>query len=309
MLNRRTVLAASAVPLAGLAAGPARAAGPAPAPGFRFCLNTATIRGQKVGIEREVEIAAEAGYDGIEPWVRDVEVYRDAGGSLPDLKRKIADAGLTVDSAIGFADWINGDPAKRAAGLEQAKRDMDLMRSIGGTRIAAPPVGGRTEKIADLDAVAERYAALCDVGADAGVIPQLEVWGFAATLSKLGEAVYVAAEAGRPNARLLLDAYHLHRGGSTRGDISGGLHLLGPGAMEVFHLNDFPADPPAAELNDKDRVYPGDGDAALGDLFAAFRAIGFAGTLSLELFNPTLWAQDPLTVAKEGLAKMRAVAS
>ena len=305
MLQRRTVLAASALPLANLAAGSARAADPAPAPGFRFCLNTATIRGQKVGIEREVEIAAAAGYDGIEPWVRDVEVYRDAGGSLPDLKKKIADAGLTVDSAIGFADWINEDPAKRAAGLEQAKRDMALMRSIGGTRIAAPPVGGRTERIADLDAVAERYAALCDVGASAGVIPQLEVWGFAATLSKLGEAIYVAAEAGRPNARLLLDAYHLHRGGSG----FGGLHLLGPGAMEVFHLNDYPADPPAAELNDKDRVYPGDGGAALGDLFATFRAIGFAGTLSLELFNPILWAQDPLTVAKEGLAKMRAVAN
>ena len=302
MIDRRAVLSAAALPLAGFAGG----AEPAPdaGAGFRYCLNTATIRGQKLGIEREVEIAGEAGYSGIEPWVSDVEKYRDAGGSLPDLRAKIVDAGLTVESAIGFADWISDDPGKRAAGLEQAKRDMALMKSIGGLRIAAPPVGGRTEQIADLDAVAERYAALCDVGAEEGVVPQLEVWGFAATLSKLGEAVYVAAEAGRPNATLLLDAYHLHRGGSG----FDGLHLLGPQSMAVFHLNDYPADPPAPELNDKDRVMPGDGDAPLDELFETFRSIGFTGVLSLELFNPDLWAKDPLAVAEEGLAKMRAVA-
>ena len=303
-MHRRSLLSAAAsAPLAGFAAG----AEPAPgrAAGFRYCLNAATIRGQKLGVAREAEIAAAAGYDGIEPWVPDLEQYRDAGGSLPDLKKKIADAGLAVESAIGFADWINDDPQARAAGLEQAKRDMALVESVGGTRIAAPPVGGRTDRIADLDAVAERYAALCDAGAEIGVTPQLEVWGFAATLSKLGEAVYVAAEASRPNACLLLDAYHLHRGGSG----FGGLHLLGPGAMHVFHLNDYPADPPAAELNDKDRVMPGDGAAPLGGLFATFREIGFAGVLSLELFDPALWARDPLDVAKEGLAKMKTVAA
>ena len=30
-------------------------------------------------------------------------------------------------------------------------------------------------------------------------------------------------------------------------------------------------------------------------------------TLSLELFNRKLWSQDPLTVAKTGLKKMKAV--
>ena len=33
--------------------------------GFRFCLNTATIRGQKLGIVKEVEVAAKAGYQAI----------------------------------------------------------------------------------------------------------------------------------------------------------------------------------------------------------------------------------------------------
>ena len=300
MPTRRTLLAATAAaPLAAFA----RADEPAPAaPRFRLCLNTATIRGRKLGVEREAEVAAAAGYTGIEPWIGDLERYRDGGGSVPDLAKKFADLGLTVESAIGFADWINDDDGKRAAGLERAKRDMALLRGVGGTRIAAPPVGGRTEPITDLAAIAERYAALCEVGRDAGVVPQLEVWGFAATLSRLGEAVYVAAESSAANACLLLDAYHVYKGGSG----FEGLHLLGPRSMHVFHINDYPADPPRETITDAARVMPGDGVAPLGDILRTFAAIGFDGALSLELFNPGLWERDPSAVAREGREKIEA---
>ena len=111
---------------------------------FRFCLNTSTIRGQKSGILREVELAAAAGYDGIEPWIPNLREFRDQGGSIPDLGKRIADAGLTVDSAIGFAQWIHPDQATRTQALEEARRDMDMLKQMGGTRIAAPPVGAHS---------------------------------------------------------------------------------------------------------------------------------------------------------------------
>jgi sugar phosphate isomerase/epimerase len=37
-------------------------------------------------------------------------------------------------------------------------------------------------------------------------------------------------------------------------------------------------------------------------------SIGYAGWLSLELFREDLWVQEPLSVAKLGLEKMRLVA-
>ena len=46
------------------------------------------------------------------------------------------------------------------------------------------------------------------------VIPQLEVWGFSKTLSKLGETMLVAIESNQPQACVLLDVYHLYKGGS-----------------------------------------------------------------------------------------------
>ena len=47
--------------------------------------------------------------------------------------------------------------------MENLKRDMDLVRQIGGTRIAAPPAGGTDQPI-NLDRVAERYSAALEVG-------------------------------------------------------------------------------------------------------------------------------------------------
>src|SRR5215472_11799317 len=57
---------------------------------FLFCLNTATIRGQKLGIVKEIEITAQAGYDAIEPWVDSVQDYTKNGGVLDDLRKRIA---------------------------------------------------------------------------------------------------------------------------------------------------------------------------------------------------------------------------
>src|SRR5947209_578270 len=122
-IHRRAWLAGTA----GLAAAAARADANDPKPGnvFRYCLNTSTVRdnGNSRPIVDLVEVAAKAGYAGIEPWIVELEAYASGGGSLKDLKKRIGDAGLVVPSAIGFAEWIVDDPVRRKKGLEQAKRD------------------------------------------------------------------------------------------------------------------------------------------------------------------------------------------
>src|SRR5262245_55869010 len=161
---------------------------------FLYCLNTSTISGQKVPVAEEVDIAAKAGYQAFEPWTRELEAHVQAGGSLKDLGKRIQDKGMIVPSAIGFAEWIVDDDDRRRKGLEQAKRDMDMVQQIGGTRIAAPPVGATQQKDMNLMRAAERYRALVDVGEKIGVIPQVEVWGFSTTLGRLGETALVAIE-------------------------------------------------------------------------------------------------------------------
>src|SRR5437899_2778786 len=124
---------------------------------FLYCLNTATIRGQKLGITKEIEVAGKAGYDAIEPWISSIQDYVKGGGTLPDLKKQISDAGLRMESAIGFPEWIVDDEERRAKGLERAKREMEIVAQLGGKRFGVPPAGATDLTKLDFMKAAERY--------------------------------------------------------------------------------------------------------------------------------------------------------
>jgi sugar phosphate isomerase/epimerase len=267
---------------------------------FSYCFNTSTIRGQKLSLDREIEITAKAGYHSIEPWVNKIHEYVRSGESLKDLRKRIIDIGLTVESAIAFSRWIVDDDKRRTEALEQNKRDMDVLAQIGGKRIAAPPagVGGPI----DLMKAAERYRALLELGDEMGVVPQVEVWGPSKGLYRLGQAMFIVIESGHPKACMLPDVYHTYKGGSD----FNGLKAISHRAIQVFHLNDYPADPPRETIGDRDRIFPGDGIAPLTQILRDLHTNHSNAVLSLELFNPTYWKQDPLEVAKTGLAKMKA---
>jgi sugar phosphate isomerase/epimerase len=270
---------------------------------FKFCLNTSTLRGYKLPLRDEIEIAARAGYAAIEPWISELEAHEASGGTMEEIASMVRDNGLSVQGAIGFFEWIVDDDTRRAAALERARRDMDLVARAGGTLIAAPPMGATDITGLDLFHAAERYAQLCEVGREFGVRPLVEVWGFSKTLSRLGEATFVAIESGHPDACILADVYHLHKGGSPHQ----GLALLNGDKLPLFHVNDYPASPGRETIKDEERVWTGDGVAPLHDIFATLQDIGFAGYLSLELFNPNYWQGDAFETAQTGLQKLQAV--
>ncbi len=312
VLSRRQFTAAAGVALAwgtSAAASPAPQTEPAlatptlPATPIRFALNTSTVRGQKLNIEQQIDLCASAGYDAIEPWMGDLNEFVKHGGSLPQLRKRIEDAGLTVESAIGFAHWIVDDDQRRQAGLEEARRDMELLAQIGGKRIAAPPVGAQDAPGPDLPVIAQRYRKLLELGAEIGVVPQLELWGFSKTLSRLPELAYVAAAAEHPDACVLPDFYHIYKGGSD----FAALAMIEAARMHVFHINDYPADPPRETIQDAQRVFPGDGVCPLPQTIAMLLQNGFRGCFSLELFNPQYWQRDAQEVASEGLRKSKQV--
>jgi sugar phosphate isomerase/epimerase len=272
---------------------------------FTYCLNTSTIRGQKLGIEKEIEVTAMAGYDGIEIWMDALQKYMDSGGNLGDLKMKVEDLGLKVENAIGFAKWIVDDHDVRLKALDQARKEMDWLAQIGCRRIAAPPSGATDQGGLDLYKAAERFRALVEIGDQMGVIPQLEIWGFSKNLFRLSQVLFVAAECGHPKVRILPDIYHLYKGGS---DVDG-LKLINGDAIEIFHMNDYPAKPNRDSIGDKDRVFPGDGVGPVTEVLTTLSAKKTYTVLSLELFNRTLWLQDPLEVARTGLKKMKEAVS
>jgi len=298
MLAGGTVLAAGAVP----AVTRQRNAGGQPGR-FRFGLNTGTLRGYKLALPEQIEVAARAGYHGIEPWLMDIDKFVDGGGSLKDLKRRCRDLGLEVYSAIGFAQWIASDDAVRTKGLEQLRRDMSRVSELGGSRIAAPPAGATDASVVlDQARMAERYRTILELGGELGVVPQLEIWGFSANVGNLADALAVAARTGHPDACILADVFHLYKGGSAPAS----LHLLARRAAHVFHINDYLAVPDRATITDAQRVWPGDGVAPLKEILGYLAANDCRLFLSLELFNREYWKLPVDECTRIGLAKIKA---
>jgi 2-keto-myo-inositol isomerase len=270
---------------------------------FKLSLNASTLFPYELGLKDQIRIAAEAGYEGIEIWVKDVDAYLEDGGSLKELRSYTENAGIQLVNAIAFWTWTDADDAQRKQGFEQAKREMELLAELGCSAAAAPPFGN-VDRV-ELDTIAANFAKLAELARAIGIEPYLEFWGRAKKLSRLSEAVYVAMESGVKDAKLLLDPFHMYTGGSAIDGIS----VLSGQRIGIVHVNDYPALPGREVIADKDRVFPGDGILPSGHIAALLNDAGYRGFLSLELFVESFGGHTALDTAKQGLDKIKAAYS
>ncbi len=311
-IDRRTALAGLAGLTGGVAVGlPGCATGPeatssAAAPRswqsgrspWPLCLDTATIR--PASLEDKIRIAAEAGYDAIEPWDGELRDYENAGGSLEDLGKRIADAGLFVPSVIGL--WNAIPPTREAfdAGLPETRNRMRMAAAIGSQQIQTIPQPQRPWQEFDLAWASARYREIIEIGVnDYDLVPALVFVQFLPGCARLGQAAAIALDADHPKARIIPDVFHMHIGDSG----FSGLRKLQGDFIAIFQFNDAPASPAKGDLKDEHRVFPGDGILPLEQCLRDLRDIGFERCVSLELYNPEYWQRDLLDVAKEGLEK------
>ena len=262
-----------------------------------------TIRGHNLGFVKELQVASKAGFTSVEIWIDSFQTYLKGGGTTTEAKKMIDDLGIKVENAIGFAPWMVNDDAKRKAGLEQLQHEMELLAQIGCNRIAAPPAGATGLPIIDLDVITDRYRTVLQMGEQTGVMPVLEMWGSSQSLKTISQVLYVVTKSENVNARALLDAFHIYKGGSSITS----LPFVGKAAIDIFHVNDYPAGIAPAKISEPDRVYPGDGIAPLKQMLQAIKNPDKPIIISLEVFNQGYYKQDALLVAKTGLAKMKKV--
>lgn len=299
-MKRRNLLKAVSLTAGAGLLSPLTVAAAKPVSKFKFSLNTSTISGQKLGIEKYIDIAARAGYDCIEVWIGDIREYLSKGGTLASLKKLLDDAKVPAIDAIGFAPWMVDDEETRKKGFQQMREEMEMLAAIGCPRIAAPSAGIAAPTQIDLFKVGERYHELIALGKETGVTPLLEFWG-ASQFFHLGQALMASVAAHDRDVKILADVYHLYRGNSGFEC----LKMVDGSLIDVFHMNDYSDTIPREQLQDKDRIYPGDGVAPLKQILTDLNNMSGPKILSLELFNRDYWKQDPLLVAKTGLEKMR----
>lgn len=264
-----------------------------------ICLDTATIR--PASLEEKVNIAAEAGYDAIEPWDGELADYEEAGGDLEELGARIKELGLFVPSVIGLWNALPPADTDFEESLEGTRNRMRMAKAIGSEHIQTIPntVGDGYE----VQQIAKRYRQVIEIGQEEfGIDPALVFVKFF-PLKTMGQAMAVALDANHPDALIIPDTFHMY---ISEGGFEG-LKLMKGDAIAIFQFADAPDTKPPTDLVDEDRVFPGDGILPLPDILKDLYETGFTGCVSLELYNPGYHERNLLEVAQEGLQKTLAV--
>jgi 2-keto-myo-inositol isomerase len=264
---------------------------------FKTALNASTLFPFKLDVEQQVRIAAGAGFDGIELWVRDILAYQEMGGTIPGLKACIASSGIKVANVIAFFPWADADEHVRQQGLAQAEREMRMLVDLGSPAVAAPPSGNVAE--VTLEAMAGHFARLAALARPLGIEPYLEFWGMTRPLSRLSDAMFIAMQSGAAGVKILLDQWHMAVGGSSLNS----LQYLNGANIGIVHVDDYPADSSAESFNQ--RVFPGEGIAPNAEFARLLYQAGYRGYLSLELFIENYGAESAPQVARRGLEAIK----
>lgn len=265
---------------------------------FIYTLNSSTIR--PTPILQKIRIAGEVGYKAIELWHDDLDAHVARGGTLAEVRQALADQGLTVPTTIYLKGWFETTGDLHRQELAECQRRMEQAVEVGAIHVIAGPPAG----FANHDQGARNYHELLELGRKIGVKPAMEFLGFVDDLNTIEGALEIITKANHPDGTIVLDPFHIFRGGGSAESIS----KLKAEQIAICHFNDTPATPPRLQQHDKDRVYPGEGHLDLNRMLTLLRKIGYNRWLSLELFREDQWASDPREVARIGLEKMRAVA-
>ncbi len=265
----------------------------------RISLNTSTLLHYKLAADVQIDMVADAGFDGIELWMKDIKTYLENGGTAAQLKEKLQARELVLENIIGFSKWCSDDPEERKKAIEQLREEMQITAALGGTYIAAPVQGISSLDSTKYDAYAERYNAILELGDETGVTPIIELWGMGA-LNKIADCAQIAIATGHPKATILLDFYHVYRGGNDWDTID----ILNGKRLPVMHMNDYPSTPSYDKLKDSDRVLPGEGVCPFDVVIPKLYNAGFSGGFSVELFNQGYWdTMDAKTLLKNSYEK------
>ena len=250
----------------------------------RVSLNTSTLLHYKLAADVQIDLVGAAGFDGIELWMSDIKAYLEQGGSTADLKAKLQANELVLENIIGFSKWCSDNSDERKKAIDQLREEMLITAGLGGKFIAAPVQGITALDRTKYDDYAERYNAILELGDETGVTPIIELWGMGA-LNKIADCAQIVIATGHPKATMLLDFYHVYRGGNDWDTID----ILNGQKLPVMHMNDYPSTPSYEKLKDSDRVLPGEGVCPFDEVIPKLYNAGFRGGFSVELFNQGYW--------------------
>jgi 4-hydroxyphenylpyruvate dioxygenase len=261
----------------------------------RFCLNAATIKA--TSLERQIQLASAAGFNGIGLWLEDVEAALSRGKSLREISESLRDAALKVEEFCFLGGWQEADERGASRVMRDAERIFQVSQALGCDLVVAVPA----QAAGFLESGPQRFRRVCQIAADFRVRVALEFVGTAAEVKNLRTAWHIVSTAGCENGGLVLDTFHFFMGGSEVEDLAN----LASEKIYLVHVSDAMNVPLEKLKTPHDwRTFPGYGIINFVPILEQLDRLGYQGAISLEIWNQQLHCADPADVVQRGFESL-----
>jgi sugar phosphate isomerase/epimerase len=225
-----------------------------------------------------VEVAARLGYSGVGLMRSDLLQIRrqyDWGA----MRSILAESGMKYLELEFLVGWI-------AEGEEYAQAEIvfdDMLAAAQALDVRHLKIGpDMNAKAWPMQRMIERFGGLCDKAAACGtdVVLELMPWS---NVADLDTAIAIVAGAARSNGGLLLDIWHLGRGGIAYSEIA----AIPPGLVHYVELDDADAEIQGTLLEDtlNHRRFCGQGALDVPAFLRAVQDQGYEGPFGIEIVS------------------------
>lgn len=261
-------------------------------------LNGATT--MSANLVTDIKAASQAGFDCLEIWAEKLNKFlaTENTETLNSLFSSNKIIPVSINSIENITFQAENEFAKIKKECARLCKIAAVLKCQNIVVVPSPkPVGYIKESVknesikvlGELSEIAEKYQ----------IRLAFEFLGFKeCSVNTLADCLEIVESVHRGNIGLVLDTFHFFVGGSNLKT----LERMNKDKLFIFHINDA-QDLPRDQLKDANRLLPGDGIIPLRQILGALKKIGYAGIISVELFNPEYWQCDPNELAKEAKTK------
>lgn len=257
---------------------------------MRTSIATVSISGE---FPEKLAAIAKAGFSGVEIFENDFLTY-DA--SPREVRAMVKDHGLEITLFQPFRDFEGMPDQHRQRAFERAERKFDIMGELGTelmlicSNVSQISLGGIDRAAADFHELGERAAKH-------GLRVGYEALAWGRHVNDHRDAWEVVRRADHSNVGIILDSFHT----LSRKIDPNSIRSIPGDKIFIVQLADAP-------LFDMDLLYwsrhfrnmPGEGDLPVVDFMRAVAATGYAGPLSLEIFNDQFRGGSARLLAEDG---------
>jgi 2-keto-myo-inositol isomerase len=261
---------------------------------MKIALNGATT--MHADLLTDIKAASAAGFDLLEIWSAKLYEYLKVN-TAADLKSSLAEHGIDAYSINSIEHVTFRSPGDYAAVREECETLSKIAGEIGCPYIVVvpglmPENGSREQVIEESVRVLNELAGIAEPH---GVSLAFEFLGQPdCSVQTLDLCNEIVEKVGRESIGNVIDTFHFYAGNSSFEAIDS----MRPEKLFIFHINDA-EDLPKEQLTDAHRLYPGTGILPIAQIKEHFDKIGYDRMVSIEIFRPEYWEQDPFEVAKK----------